>query len=69
LLDAEGNEWFNPIGKPPRRSAFTPGVGLLGEVDVPADLKVYEIGSDYVLGRWTDPTNVEYVRKYALFKH
>ena len=40
----------------------------LGEVALPEDLEVWEIGADYVLGVFDDALGVEHVRKYRLIK-
>lgn len=49
-------------------NVFSPAGELLGPVDLPARLEVFEIGSDYVLGHWLDELEVEHVRRYALIK-
>jgi hypothetical protein len=41
---------------------------LLGSVTTPASFRVFEIGSDYVLGVWTDELDVPYVQMYTLEK-
>ena len=38
----------------------------LGSVDMPPDLDVRQIGSDFVLGVWEDEHEVQYVRRHAL---
>ena len=35
-------------------------------VDMPANLEIWQIGHDYVLGVWSDELDVEYVRRHAL---
>ena len=40
--------------------------GTLGDVTLPAGLEVYEIGTDYALGRWQDATEVDYIHQHAL---
>jgi hypothetical protein len=37
-----------------------------GTVAMPGGLEVFQIGRDYVLGRWRDDLSVEHVRRYAL---
>jgi hypothetical protein len=41
---------------------------LLGVVAVPPGLLIYEIGGDYVLGRWKDELDVEHIRLHELIK-
>ena len=41
---------------------------FLGDVTMPAGFTPFEIGADYVLGRWMDDLDVEYVHVYALDK-
>ncbi len=38
-------------------------------VEVPAALRVYEFGSDYVLGQWIDEMNIQSFRMYRLIKN
>ncbi len=72
VLDATGRLWISeaiiPTVMPTRWSVFDPDVGLLGEVVVPERFDVYEIGEDYVLGRWKDDLDIEYVRMYGLHR-
>ncbi|HEX7242214.1 MAG TPA: hypothetical protein VF263_18150, partial [Longimicrobiaceae bacterium] len=49
-------------------TVFAPGGELLGSVSVPRDLRITDIGADYVLGVWTDDLDVPHVRLYALEK-
>lgn len=71
-VDAAGNLWVNEYRRPgdeePRWSVFDGEGRLLGEVRMPARFSVFEIGPDYVLGRWTDDFDVEHVRVYELIK-
>ena len=39
---------------------------MLGEVETPPEFQVFQIGSDFVLGRWTDDLDVEQVQLYKL---
>ena len=72
LADAEGNVWLGPY----RSSAgangpwhvFGSSGRYLGEIQIPAQLQPYEIGRDYVLGRWRDELGVETIRLYELLK-
>jgi len=72
LGDAEGDLWVQEyrIGDEPEHWAvFDPGGRFLGIVELPVPGRVTEIGSDYVLGIWTDEMDVEQVRLYALTKN
>lgn len=71
-VDASGHLWVAEYRKPgddqPRWRVFDPEGAYLGMVETPADFRIYEIGTDYLLGRWTDDMEVEHVRMYALHK-
>jgi hypothetical protein len=47
---------------------FDPEGVWLGTVEVPPGLRIYEIGPDYMLGRWDDELGVEHIRSYRLIK-
>ena len=49
-------------------SVFDPEGALLGTVNMPPRFVVSQIGSDYVLGMWTDDVDVQYLRMYELNK-
>ncbi|MGD8727431.1 MAG: hypothetical protein PVH40_07280, partial [Gemmatimonadales bacterium] len=71
LGDAEGNLWVQEYrirDEPERWAVFDPSGRFLGIVDMPAPGRVTQIGSDDVLGIWTDDLDVEQVRLYALIK-
>jgi hypothetical protein len=69
-LDDEGYLWvgnyLRPMETDRRFSVFDPDGRWLTVVDVPDDIDVFEVGADYVLARWTDELDVEYVRVYGL---
>jgi hypothetical protein len=71
-IDAEGNLWVNEYRRPgddqPRWSVFDAEGRWLGQLALPPRFTVYEIGSDYVLGRRTDDLDVERVELYELTK-
>ena len=72
LGDADGNMWvqeYRVAGEPERWAVLDPDGRFLGIVEMPAPGRVTEIGSDYVLGVWTDDMDVEQVRLYALSKN
>ncbi|UCC73471.1 MAG: hypothetical protein JSV86_02605 [Gemmatimonadota bacterium] len=72
LADAEGNLWVEEYRRPgddqPRWTVFDPNGVMLGIVATPPDFQVYQIGYDFVLGRWTDDLDVEHVRLYELIR-
>ena len=47
-------------------TVFDPEGRVLGLVETPAGLEVFEIGEDYVLGSAKDELGVEYVRVWGL---
>lgn len=47
---------------------FDPAGILLGTVKIPADIDVYSIQNDHVLGLWKDDLDVQHVRLYRLNK-
>jgi hypothetical protein len=72
LVDSEGYLWVQeyqlPGAEQLRWTVFDPEGVVLGVVETPTDLRIYQIGSDFVLGRWTDDLDVEHVRLYQLLK-
>ena len=70
--DALGNLWvaeFKRPGDEYRGALWTVFDGdgrMLGLVDTPEILTVFEIGEDYILGEGTDELGVEYVRTWRL---
>jgi len=72
LVDTEGNLWvqdYRPFGaEQPTWNVFDPTHRMLGTVETPFRLTVLDIGPDYVLGRWREPSGEESVRMYALEK-
>ena len=72
VVDAEGNLWVGMYRKPgdnqPRWTVFDPSGRMLGEVHTPEDFTIYQIGQDFVLGRWTDELDVQHVVMYDLLK-
>jgi hypothetical protein len=53
---------------PGRWTVFDPEGRMLGTVATPARFRVFEIGTDYVLGVWADDMDVEHVRLFTLEK-
>lgn len=71
LVDSRGWLWvadFSPPGIAPSAwTVFDASGRSLGKVTTPEGLAIYQIGADYVLGRWRDPaTDLEHVRLYPL---
>ena len=53
-------------GANPVWTVFNPEGRVLGFVETPAGLDIYEIGEDYILGLATDDLGVEYIQVWAL---
>lgn len=71
-VDEQGDLWVSEYTAPrtPMRSwtVFDPDGRMLGALDLPADLRVFQIGRDFVLGVWRDDMDVEHVRVYRLVR-
>ena len=59
--DLPGEETPNPVW-----TVFDPGGRVLGFAETPADLDIFEIGEDYILGLATDDHGVQYVQVWPL---
>ena len=73
LVDASGDVWVqhypSAASATVRWSVFSPNGKVRATVPMPNALEVYEIGADYVLGRYIDPDElVPEVRVYRLTK-
>lgn len=72
LADALGNLWIQEYDLPgeertnPLWTVFDSEGRVLGFVETPTGLRIYEIGEDYILGRATDDLGVEYVQMWSL---
>jgi hypothetical protein len=68
--DTEGHVWIQPFaaqaGATTEWSIFAPDGAWLGQLELPSSLSIFEIGADYILGRWRDADGVEQVRVYRL---
>ena len=53
-------------GPDPVWTVFDPEGRVLGFVETPAGLRIYEIGGDYILGLVTDDLGVEYIQVWSL---
>jgi hypothetical protein len=72
LVDGTGNLWVRdprPDADQPHRWSVFDGEGRwLGTVQTPADLRVRQIGADWVLGTALDELDVEHVRVHRIRK-
>ena len=71
-VDSEGNLWVRDYPVPGTNlssySVFDATGHLLGPVHLPHSLTPFDIGNDYILGRYKDPDDVEYIHLYELRK-
>lgn len=72
VVDSDGNLWVEEYRLPgddkPRWTVFDREGQMLGVVEAPERFRIYEIGTDFVLGRWTDELDIEHIRLYRLEK-
>jgi hypothetical protein len=72
IVDAESNLWVSETLRPgdeqPRWKIFDANGAFLGTIQTPPRFRIYQIGSDSVLGRWRDEFDVEHIRVYELLK-
>lgn len=72
VVDSEDCLWvqdYRVRGEETNRwTVFDPEGRLLGQIDLPLRFNVYEIGSDYVLGRRVDELEIEHVEMYGLVR-
>ncbi len=72
IADAAGYLWvreydFPGEGRPaPLWTVFDPGGRVLGYLETPSGLRIFEIGEDYILGRVRDELGVESVQVWPL---
>lgn len=70
VLDATNHLWVRRFQKPGEETSpwwiFDPDGRLLFEITTPPDVRIVEIGRDYVLGIVTDDLDVEHVVEYGL---
>ena len=71
VVDVDGNLWvqrFPRAGIPTVRwDVFAPTGAALASIGLPATFELYEVGRDYVLGRYIDPNEgIPEVRSYRL---
>lgn len=72
LVDADGNLWVQEWNASPstRRHyrIFAPDGAFQGLVECPEGLRIFEAGSDYVLGIWRDESDVEFIQVHQVEK-
>jgi len=61
ILDGEFEIPGQEVSEGPLWTVFDPDGHVLGFVETPLDLHIYEIGADYVLGHTTDELGIESV--------
>jgi hypothetical protein len=70
LVDSEGAVWvrdYRSRGDQVTWTVFTREGQQLAEVQLPVSLTVFEIGKDYVLGKFVDPVeDIPEIRLYRL---
>ena len=70
--DAAGHLWVREYDFPreerpaPLWTVFDPEGRVLGYLETPRGLRIFEIGADYILGRMRDELDVEYVQVWPL---
>jgi hypothetical protein len=73
VVDAEGNLWVEAYrttkNEQPRWTVFDGSGRMLGEVQTPEPLTVFQIGADFILGLWEDDLDVQHIVMYELFKN
>jgi hypothetical protein len=68
FADTEGNLWVADYGNEGHWTVFDTEGRLLGSLAIDGNVRVVEIGSDYLLGVWQDEMDVERVILYGLVK-
>ena len=72
MVDAEGNIWVSEYVQlsfdPQEWTVFDSDGSLVGDIEIPRRFMIFDIGSDYVLGRSLDDLDVEHIHLYALLK-
>jgi hypothetical protein len=60
------SEAFSPFATPREWRVVNTDTGAYVQITVPENFEVYDIGEDYILGRWRDALGVEFVRVHEL---
>lgn len=72
MVDRVGNLWVEEYRRPgdtlPRWTVFNRDGELLGTLSLPDGFVIYDVGDDYVLGKWSDEMDIEHVQLYGLIK-
>ena len=72
IIDQLGNIWVEEYRRPGadsiRWTVFSTQGEMLGTLPVPDRFEIYDVGDDYVLGRWRDELEIEHVLMYELVK-
>ncbi len=72
IVDPEGHLWALQVRTPGDTArvwtVFDPDGRWLGDVVVPTELRVTDVGEDYVLGVWRDADGVQTIRSFELVK-
>jgi hypothetical protein len=72
IADEDGNLWvedYRPFNAgTPRWSVFDPEYRMLGTVEFPADVRVHQIGTDFVLGGYRDSAGADHIRVHTLVR-
>ncbi len=72
IVDTEGNLWVENhrpfAGEQPVWTVFDSSYHMLGTVETPVRLHIFDIGADYVLGRWVGQDRVERIHMYSIEK-
>jgi hypothetical protein len=71
VLDSDGNLWVQETQRPgdfgaSRWAVFTPEGEALGTLRLPRDLRIFEIGTDWILGMRLDDEQVEHLELHQL---
>lgn len=71
-VSADGDVWVRAYPLPGDEthvwSVFAPGGEWLGEVETPASLEMYEVGTQFVVGRQLDELEVEHIVLYEIIR-
>ncbi len=72
IVDTEGNLWVENhrpfAGEQPVWTVFDSSHHMLGTVETPVRFHIFDIGADYVLGRWVGQDRVERIHMYSIEK-
>ena len=72
ITDADGNLWVAEYDPFPDETlewtVFDTDHHMLGAVEVPSRFSIYQIGSDFILGRMIDRRGIEHIQIYSIEK-